>query len=173
MEPLMGPELPERRLARRREHLMQEIDAQGRRQGAGRRRLLVTVAAVGAAAVLVTGGAAVAVQVATGHPIWRQQDGSVAIDGSALRLAYEGRYLDLGELQRLQSQGKATISANNRELACQGISLYFDTDNQLQAYLEGFERRDAQYKAEAATLPPADDPCAVYAQSPRFITDPK
>lgn len=81
----MGPDLPERRLARRREHLVQAIDVQGRREVTGR-RLLVTDAARGAAAFL--SGAAVVVQVATGLPIWRQGDGSVAIDGSALRVAH-------------------------------------------------------------------------------------
>lgn len=168
MDPLSfdQPALSEHRLRRRKDHLMDEIARQEhpRRQPARRISAIVSIAA---AAVLVTGGAALASHVLGGPSIWRQDDGSVAIDGSALRPAYQGRYLTADELADLQAQGLATISANNRELACQGITLYFDTDAQWQAYLDDFEARDT---GDAATPAAGSDPCEPYADSPRYVT---
>lgn len=142
------------------------MDEIGREKPSRPARRVGTVAAVTTAVVLVTGGAAMASHVLGGPSIWRQDDGSVAIDGSTLRPAYQGRYLNADELADLQDQGLATIGANNRELACQGITLYFDTDAQWQAYLDDFEARDT---GDAATPAAGSDPCEPYADSPRFV----
>ncbi len=158
--------LDERRLRRRKDHLMDEIT---RHEQTGRKPAprVGMLASITVGAVLLTGGAALASHVLGGPSIWRQDDGSVAIDGGSLRPAYHGRYLTADELADLQDQGLATISANNRELACQGISLYFDTDAEWQAYLDDFEAREPDYPA---TVPPGSDPCEPYADSPQLVS---
>ena len=171
MDPVngFGPELDERRVARRKAHLMNEIDSKVRGR-APRRRLVLTVVAVAGVAAALTGGAAV-LHLATGGSVVPQGNGQYAIDGSTLRPVYQGRYVSLNELEHLKSEGKATTSVNNAELACQGISLYFDTDEQLQAYMDDFAARDAQYKAARPSISPTEGPCVLYADAPRYVTE--
>ncbi len=146
---------------------MRGIDKDAPADGRVRRRRAGIAVAVAAATGLLTGGAAPAAREPGVGGIWRQDDGSVAIDVSALRPAYQGRYLTPDELASLESDGRATVSATNRELACQGITLYFDTEAEWAAYLADFEARHA---GDAVTLAPGADPCAPYADSPRYVT---
>lgn len=166
MEPLRdsGPVLPERRLALRKAHVMSEITMAATTERP-RRRATVVLVAVGAS-LAIGGGVAVAAGV-NGGSIWRQADGSVAIDGSQLRPAYQGRYLSASELSDLQAKGKAMASANNEELACQGISLYFDTEAELEAYNADF---DARHPMTSRVADSTGDPCAAYADSPKYVT---
>ena len=129
--------------------------------------LALVLAVTGIAVALVVGIAAVAGPAQRGPAIWRQDDGSVAIDGSRLRPAYHGGYVTMGQIADLQRRGLAMGSVNSRELACQGISLYFDTEAERQAYLDDFERRD---QGRPVLLPPHTDPCERYASSPRYVT---
>lgn len=147
---------------------MSEIDRQASASKHARRRGR-TALGVALAAVALSGGAAFAAHELGVGPIWLQGDGSVAVDGSQLRPAYEGRYLSTSELATLQGQGKAMMGVVNRELACQGISLYFDTDAEWQAYLDDYEVRHGQ--DEATSLVPGADPCDPYVDSPRYVND--
>lgn len=169
----VGPTLDEHRLARRRRHLMTELTttpdarpaAARPRPRPGRRTLVIAGVAVAAAGLA---GAAIAITHHDGPAIWRQADGSVAIDGQALRDVYQGRYVTPDEVTRLQADGKAMAGVVNRELACQGITLLFDTDAEVQAYQDGFTARHGH---EPTSLPEGTDPCAAYADSPRFVTE--
>lgn len=154
-------QLPADRLARRREHLMSEITPVPAHRRARRWVIIGSIATVAVAG----GGAALA----NGDAIWRQPNGAVAIDGRALRPVYQGRYVSLDEVAALQKRGKAMGSAVNEELACQGITLYFDTEAELNAYNKDF---DTRHPLTAAPTPaPTTDPCAKYTDSPRYVTD--
>jgi hypothetical protein len=157
--------LPADRLARRREHLMNEITPTPQPAHPRRARRWAVIGGI-TALVAVGGGAALA----DGNPIWRQTDGSVAINPGLLRPAYEGRYLTEAELAALQSHGRASASANNEELACQGITLYFDTEAQRDAYNTDF---DARYPSNSSrpTASPSADPCMAYTSAPRYVTN--
>lgn len=170
----LGPVLDAYRLAQIREHLMSEISTEtpavssnaSRETKARRRRVTRPAILASFIAVALVGGGAVA----TTNTIWRQPDGTVAIDGSALRPVYHGRYLSQVELKSLEVQGKATVSANNRELACQGISLYFDTPVERDAYLADFETRNEGYSHSPSS--PVVDVCDPYRGGPRFVSTP-
>ena len=142
------------------------MDEIGREQPSRPAWRLGTVVATTTTAVLVTGGAALASHVLGGPSIWRQDDGSVAIDGSTLRPAYEGRYLTADDSPTCRTRAWRRSARTTVELACQGITLYFDTDAQWQAYLDDFEARDT---GDAATPAAGSDPCEPYADSPRFV----
>ena len=99
----------------------------------------------------------------------------VAIDAAALRPVYAGRLLTADDLARLQASGQATISANNRELACQGISLYFNTEAQRESHLRDFQRRHSALRAASAqaiagSRTARGNPCTEYAAAPSSIT---
>ena len=92
-----------------------------------------------------------------------------AIDGRALRPVYQGHYLTMNEVAALQKKGKAMGSVVNEELACQGITLYFDTGAEVDAYNKDF---NARHPVTAAPTPrPTTDPCAKYTDSPRYVTE--
>lgn len=154
--------LPADRLARRREHLMSEITPGPARPHRARRWIII-----GSIATLAVAGGGTAL--ANGDAIWRQPDGSVAIDGQALRPVYQGHYITMNEVAALQKKGKAMGSVVNEELACQGITLYFDTGAEVDAYNKDF---NARHPVTAAPTPrPTTDPCAKYTDSPRYVTD--
>lgn len=171
MEPLnpLGPDLEERRLARRKAHLMDEI---GRQAPAHehRRRVVIGLAAAAAVTLALSGAAGLLHQRGSGPVVWRQDDGTVAIDGSRLRPVYEGRYVTLNELRHLTDMGKATTSVNNVELACQGISLYFDTWDEVEVYSDDFEVRQRAYREANPEAEAGADPCVMYADAPRHVT---
>lgn len=124
--------------------------------------------AVAALATLAVAGGGVAL--ADGRAVFRQDNGQPAVNGDALLPAYRGRIVTQGELEALQARGLATFGEVNRELACQGITLYFDTDSELTAYQRAYEpRHRAAVIAEQSQSRDAD-PCAVYAGSPRFVS---
>lgn len=129
------------------------------------RRPRTVAAAVALLALALTGCAART----TTPVVSRNPDGSVAIDASRLRPVYDGRYVTADELEELQRQGKATAGVNNRELACQQITLYVDTQAEAQAVQDDVERRHPM--AALATTAPGDvsDPCGPFADSPRFV----
>jgi hypothetical protein len=135
-----------------------------------RRRVVIALAAAAAVTLALSGGAALLHQRGSGPAVWRQDDGTVAIDGSQLRPVYDGRYVTLNELQHLTAMGKATASVNNRELACQGISLYFDTWDEVERYSRDFAARDKRYSAAHPGQDASGDPCAPYADAPRQVT---
>ncbi len=166
MEPLrnLGPSLDERRLALRKVHVMSEITKKTKKPRQRPRAAAILVAT--GLSLAVTGGVALAANQLHGA-IWRQDDGSVAIDGVQLRPAYEGHYLSSNELKDLQAHGKAMASANDPALACQGISLYFDTEAERDAYNADF---DARYPIGSDQRGAGEDPCAPYADWPSFVT---
>lgn len=165
-------------MAARREHLMTEITPRPHtsthtqpRTSARTSRLRRWGITAGIAALAVAGGGAVAT--ATGHGIWRQDNGVVAIDVGALRPVYQGHYVTLGQVEDLNQHGKAMFSTNNRELACQGISLYFDTEAESNAYLADYDLRypgTADTSSDTSSDTGAEDPCAPYADAPRYVT---
>ncbi|MBU4213543.1 MAG: hypothetical protein KJ792_02675 [Actinobacteria bacterium] len=108
---------------------------------------------------------------ATAPAVSRNSDGSVAIDASRLRPVYDGRYVTADQLGDLQQQGRATAGVNNRELACQGITLYVDTEAQTQAVQDDFDRRHPVATPAVKESDTAADPCARFADSPQFVTD--
>ncbi|MCD5352013.1 hypothetical protein [Kineosporia mesophila] len=117
------------------------------------------------AAVIALAGAGTAV--AAGKGVFRDETGNVGIDASVLSPVYEGHRRTITDLEQLEIEGKAHYSVNNRELACQGISLYFDTEAERQAYLQEVEpRHQAAMQEESAH--PDEDPCKPYTHSPRF-----
>ncbi|MDQ1724768.1 MAG: hypothetical protein QOG52_1796 [Frankiaceae bacterium] len=130
-------------------------------QPSWRRSRRVWVAALVAGLVVTAGGVAAE----AGSPaVSRNENGVVGIDLSQVRAVYEGHYISYAEVQKLNDSGRAMVSVNNRELACQGISLYFDTEDQRQAYIRDFEVRNKAIDRSATT----GDPCAPFANSPRF-----
>lgn len=151
--------LPADRLDRRREHLMSETSHHAQLARVSRRAKLLGGALL---ATVLAGGGTVAV---AGVPsVLRQADGSVAIDGQSLSPSYYGRTLTLEQLTALQDKHLAMSSVNNRELACHGVSLYFDTDGEADRYMADFEQRDqaaeARHPSDAQQAANATDPCA-------------
>ncbi len=124
--------------------------APGEAAPARRRWVLVTVAAM----LLVVLGAASA-------------DGDVRGAGRGdylIRPAYQGHLLTTADVAALRAQGRAVTSALNRELACQGVELYFDTTDERDAYLADYLSR---FPAEPPYL--TGDPCRPFRDSPRYI----
>ena len=139
------------------EHLMNEIQHEDRHVSTHRKRW-TWGAAAGVAALVATGGGAIA---AAGSPdVVRQSNGVVAIDTSHLQLVHDGHVVSGDEAKQFH------IIANNRELACQGITLAFDTD----AYQAGYKLRLEHRRLTGAT--DATDPCAAVADAPRYLTAP-
>jgi hypothetical protein len=83
---------------------------------------------------------------------------------AAVRPAYQGHYVTQDDVATLQEQGLATASVRTRELACQGIELFFDTSDQRDAYLAEYGSR---FPVEPPYLP--GDPCRPYRDSPRYV----
>lgn len=133
---------------------MDEVPTSG--SGARRSPWVVGLAAF----VLLTGpGAAIA----EGPVVSRTAPAGLAAGG--LRPAYHGHHVSPNDVAALQSQGKATASAVNRELACQGIELFFDSPGERDAYLAEY---GARFPVEPAYV--ASDPCLPYRDSPQFVT---
>lgn len=149
---------PDDRLAARREHLMNEIKTPSRRV-----RWTPKVAVLTGLTALAIGGGTVAV--AGGQGVWRQDNGVVVIEGANLTPQYQGRKVSVEEIEKLNKVGKAMAGVQNIELGCHGITLYFDTKAEADAYGKGFELRakaaSAQRReAEAHGTPAPTDPCA-------------
>lgn len=157
---MINDPLPADRLTRRREHLMSETTLAHARPDQRPHRAKVLAGAL-LAAVLAGGGA---VAVAGVPSVLRQPDGSVAIDGHSLRPSYYGRTLTLKQLTALQDKHLAMSNVNNRELACHGVSLYFDTDAEADQYIADFEHRDqaakTRHQLDSQQAAAGADPCA-------------
>lgn len=178
------PRLASDRLARRRDHLMNEISAHtttqttprhtdpvtdGPAEGAWwrRRPALIGVGAVIAVGGLGLGASAVA---ANGFMVTRQPGGMVAIDLDQATGVYQGRVVTLAEVANLNKNGEAMFSIANRELACQGVMLYFDTEAQADDYGRGYAKRETARRAVAAsTSGDTGDPCQGYSDTPNFV----
>lgn len=151
--------LPAERLALRREHLMSETTPSSRRRGLSRRAKVIVG---GVLAASVAGGGLAA---AGGPSVFRRSDGVVEIDGQHLTPLYYGQRLSLDQVKALNKQHKAMVSVNNVEVGCHGVSLYFDTPAEADAYGRDFTARLRALRAKqevdgtlAAHL--AGDPCA-------------
>ena len=177
--PVLAPD----RLARRREHLMNEIitttatqttNAQAGSQSATarpwwRRR----PAALGVGALIAVGGLGLGASAVTanGFMITRQPGGVIAIDLNQATGVYRGRVVSLAEVEKLNNRGQAMFSIANRELACQGVMLYLDTEAQADAYGRGYLQRQRARSAAASTSPTTNsaDPCQGYEDAPNFV----
>lgn len=157
-------ELPAARLAQRREHLMTKIRTTPQARGARSskiRRHWTWRTAVAVAALAIFGGGTIAT--AGPHAVVRQANGAVAIDTSQLQLVHDGHAV-AGE------QAKTFhIFANNEELACQGITLAFDTDAAANKYLAEYKTRLERRRARAGAAATSQAPCAAVADAPRFL----
>jgi hypothetical protein len=142
------------------------MDETTRTHRPARRRSVI--AGVAIAGVLLTGGAAWAIHAGA---VSRNDDGSVAIDGGQLRPVYDGAYVTQDQLAGLQKQGKAMLGLNNRELACQGITLYLDTEDQVQAVTDDFNHRHPITSLATHTPGDPSDPCAAFTDAPHYVTD--
>ena len=93
--------------------------------------------------------------------------GPSTLGGIAVRPAYHGEYLTPSDVATLQAEGLATAPVISRELVCQGVELYFDTDAERDAYV-------ADYTARFPVEPPylAGDPCSPYRDSPHYVDGP-
>jgi hypothetical protein len=108
--------------------------------------------------------AAAAVVVAFSGAGTRAPDEPANAGVTAVRPAYQGRYLTPGDVATLQAQGLATAEVLNRELACQGVELYFDTAAERDAYVADYA---ARFPVEPAYVDA--DPCRPYRDSPRYV----
>jgi len=87
-----------------------------------------------------------------------------SIGSVALRPVYHDRYISLTDVATLQREGLATAPAVNRELVCQGVEVYFDTNAERDAFQASYA---ARYPVEPAYL--AGDPCLPFRDSPRYV----
>lgn len=94
-----------------------------------------------ALSVVLVGGLA-ATAVAIGTAVSRDENGVTIVDTEHLEPMYDGVVITQEALARLVADGKATIAINSPELACQGVTLYVDTQAEADAY-------DRQYRARA------------------------
>lgn len=153
-------QLPGDRLARRREHLMSETAEH--RTGSARlsRRSKLIIGAFLSAALAGGGGLAAA----GGPAVLRQSNGVIMIDGAQLVPLYYGQRLSLKQVQDLNKDHKAMFSVNNIEVGCHGVSLYFDTDAEADAYGEDYVTRAKALQAKRARERTSEhtpaDPCA-------------
>jgi hypothetical protein len=162
--------LPADRLARRREHVMSETATTAPSRRGLSRRGKATIGGLLAATVAAGGGLAAA----GGPSVFRRADGVVEIDGQHLTPLYYGQRLTLDQVQALNKQHKAMVSVNNIEVGCHGVSLYFDTPAEADAYGRDYTARLKAMRAKqktdgtlAAHL--AGDPCADWKTPlPRF-----
>jgi hypothetical protein len=102
--------------------------------------------------------------VAGGTGVWRRSDGVVEIDAQSLTPLYYGERLSVGQIVKLNEQGKAMAAVVNIEAACHGVDLYFDTQAEADAYGADFVSRQkalrAAQKANGTfTATPPEDPC--------------
>ncbi|MCU1678800.1 MAG: hypothetical protein JWM93_3558 [Frankiales bacterium] len=147
------------RLATQREFVMNAITT----KKAPRRGMRAAIVAVGVAAVAM-GGVAVASQPA----VFTQENGVAAIDGSQLRPAYQGRVLTGAEHAQLESIGKARFGTVNTAGACQGVTVYYDSQDEAYAANNAVTavlheaRKDPDYDKH---------PCAAFANFPRLVTE--
>lgn len=176
------PLLATDRLARRRDHLMNEISAQtaaqapSSRHAAGsataRSRWRRRPAVIGLGAVIAVGGLGLGTSTvaANGFIVTRAPGGVIAIDLEQATGVYQGRVVTLAEVQNLNTNGQAMFSIANRELACQGVMLYFDTEAQADDYGRGYAQREkARRAATTPTSAVSGDPCEGYADTPNFV----
>jgi hypothetical protein len=90
--------------------------------------------------------------------------GPSTIGTIALRPAYHGRYVTPADVAMLQSHGLATAPAVDRELVCQGVEVYFDTNAERDAYLADYA---ARYPVEPPYL--AGDPCRPFRGAAQYV----
>ena len=123
-----------------------------------------------AAAVAAVIGLGVGVPVAADSVgVWRDDSGAIGIDGGALSIAYEGRIISLDELEELNRAGRAMFGVSNVELACQSISLYFDSQTEAASYQAEFVERERTRKEARRGSVALEDVCDEYASAPRFV----
>lgn len=87
-------------------------------------------------------------------------------------MVYDGRVVgadELAELAELNEDGLAMIAVHNRELSCQGVALYFDTEGEADSYGRQFAVRQSARVANGE--PAGTDPCADYRDTPNFTPD--
>lgn len=165
-----GRDLPAGTHARLREQVLDEIRRTDGPAPSRRRRKLVVG---GTLAALLVGGGAVAAT-AGGLAVWRFDSGVVGVDQNRLDPYYKGRVITRAELQRLQEQGKATISASAVEYGCKGWIPYFDTeaeaDVDFKAYAERTRTRGKPSPGQVGAG--AGDPCARFKDQPGQAADP-
>ncbi len=173
------PHLAADRFARRRDHLMNEISAQATTPTTTHRHDAASVAgtswwrrrpaAIGAGALIAVGalGLGASAVAANGFMVTRQPGGMVAIDLGQATGVYQGRVVTLTEVENLNKNGQAMVSIANRELACQGVMLYFDTQAQADDYARGYAQREKTRRATSATT--SSDPCQGYRDAPNFV----
>lgn len=168
--------------ARRRDHFLNEISAVTTTRAAIHNRVAGPrtelswwrrrSAAIGAAAVVAVGSLSVGVSAvaANGFMVTRQPNGMVAINLDQATGVYQGRVVTLTDVQNLNKNGQAMVSIANRELACQGVMLYFDTESQADDYARGYAQREkARRAAPASTSSDTGDPCQGYRDAPNFV----
>lgn len=169
--PVLAPD----RLASRRDHLMNEIKTTQAKATADagwfqrhRRALGVGISAVAGVGALGLGASTVA---ADGFTVSTQSNGVVAIDLDQTVPVYRGRLLSLIAVEELNRDGKAMVSVANRELACQGVMLYFDTGAEADEYGRGYlQREKLRHPAGSShAVPVGADPCAEYQNTPNFV----
>ena len=141
------------------------------------RRHKLVLAVVTAVAV---GGIALGASAVAGGPtMGGSGDGDQVGTGGRVRIndlsqvsnVHNGHVVTQAEIETLNSQGQAMFSAASPELTCQGIMLYFDTAAQADDYGLGYRQRTQTHAAAAAADPALagdQDPCAEFADSPRF-----
>ena len=132
------------------------VPADGESMPARHRRAWILTAV--ALLVLLLSGASVHTHGATGPSM---------LGTIALRPAYHGRYVTPTDIASLQAQGLATASAVNRELVCQDVEAYFDTNAERDAYMADYARR---FPVEPPYL--AADPCRPFRSSPHYVEGP-
>jgi hypothetical protein len=147
------------RLVMRRDHIMKHISTPRSTFGGMRPRAWIAGLAGG---VAIATGAGVIVANAGSPNVTSQSNGVVAIDTRGLQPSYHGTILTTAQMRALHAEGKATASLQNREAACQGVYLLFDTLGQSDSWESDYlARRTKDQVAE-----PSSDPCHKYADTP-------
>ncbi len=129
-------------------------------------------AAIGVGAAIAIGGLGLGASAvaANGLMVTRAPNGMVAINLDQATGVYQGRVVTLAEVEGLNKNGKAMFSIANRELACQGVMLYFDTEAQADDYGRGYVQRETERRAAAGpTIADTGDPCQAYRDAPNFV----
>jgi hypothetical protein len=166
-----GRDLPPGTHARLREQVLDQIRRTDGPPPSRRRQKLVVG---GTLAALLMGGGTVAAT-AGGLAVWRFDSGVVGVDQNRLDPYYKGKVITRGELQRLQEQGKATISASSVEFGCKGWIPYFDTeaeaDADFKAYAERTRSRGRPSPGQVGAGA-TGDPCARFKDQPGQAADP-
>lgn len=150
------------RLARRREHLMTEINKPEPTRSRFRTRWTLGAAAAGTVALVAGGGTWAAI--ADTPAVTKQDNGIYAIDTSHLHPVYNGRVLTLEQASGFH------ISSYNRELACQGIYLVFAAQDEQDTYTKQYNVRLKARLSTAAGRDARVDPCTTVTDAPRFVS---